>query len=247
MNGAELVDDERHSAMNIVVVRAENKDFGLIVESVHDTEEIVVKPLGRQVKNIPVFAGATIMGDGKVALILDILGLGREAGIVHQGRDARDEFHEREDGEEHKEKQSLLLVRSGTSGQLGVPIERVDRLEEFSREQIEYASGHEVVQYRGGILPLLNLPRFFGNEAFTRDVYSVVVCTVEDQQVGLIVEAILDILEDSLDIHDAHTRAGISGSAVVQGQVTDILDVAAVLSSELGSVFVGQAFNGMEA
>lgn len=247
MNGAELAEDEGHSALNIVVVRAENKDFGLIVESVHDTEEIVVKPLGRQVKNIPVFAGATIMGDGKVALILDILGLGREAGIVHQGRDARDEFHEQEDGEEQKQKQSLLLVRSGTSGQIGVPIERVDRLEEFTREQIEYASGHEVVQYRGGILPLLNLPRFFGNETFARDVYSVVVCTVEGQQVGLIVEAILDILEDSLDVHDAHTRAGISGSAVVQGQVTDILDVAAVLSSELGSVFANQAVNRMEA
>lgn len=247
MNGAELIEDEQHSALNIVVVRAENKDFGLIVESVHDTEEIVVKPLGRQVKNIPVFAGATIMGDGKVALILDILGLGREAGIVHEGRDARDEFSEQADGEEQKDKQSLLLVRGGTSGQLGVPIERVDRLEEFSREQIEYASGHEVVQYRGGILPLLNLPRFFGNETFARDLYSVVVCTVDGQQVGLIVEAILDILEDSLDVHDAHTRAGISGSAVVQGQVTDILDVAAVLSSELGSVLVGQAFNGMEA
>ena len=247
MKQEDIQEEERHTALNIVVVRAENKDFGLIVESVHDTEEIVVKPLGRQVKNIPVFAGATIMGDGKVALILDILGLGREAGIVHEGRETQDGFDEQEDGEETSEKQSLLLVRSGTTSQLGIPIGRVDRLEEFSREVVEYASGHEVVQYRDGILPLLNLPRFFGNEHFSTNTYSVVVCTVDGQQVGLIVESILDILEDSLDLHDAHARRGISGSAVVQGKVTDILDVATILQSEFEGSLESSISRGMEA
>ena len=76
-----------NGAVNIVVLRADERQFGLIVDEVNDTEEIVVKPLGKQLKCVNTFAGATIMGDGRVALILDVLGIGQRANVLSELRD----------------------------------------------------------------------------------------------------------------------------------------------------------------
>ncbi|MCB0331149.1 MAG: chemotaxis protein CheW, partial [Bdellovibrionales bacterium] len=193
--GSEECGETELKALNIVVLRAENKDFGLIVETVHDTEEIVVKPLGRQVKDIEVFAGATIMGDGKVALILDVLGLGRKTSIVHESGERGGVGKELQQ-EDLGERQSLLLVRVGEQYRMAIPLSQVDRLEEFNVRDIERASGRSVVQYRGGILPLINLPEFFSQQSLQKDQQSVVVYSTGVRSVGLVVDEILDIVED---------------------------------------------------
>ncbi|MCI5065248.1 chemotaxis protein CheA, partial [bacterium] len=232
--------EQSRDVINIVVLRAENKDFGLLVKTVHDTEEIVVKPLGRQVKDNPVFAGATIMGDGKVALILDVLGIGRRTGIVHENGE-RIDAHSEEHAEESNPPQSLLLVRVAEKYRMAIPLNEVDRLEEFSSEHVEYAGSRSVVQYRGGILPLISMSDFFKGETerFKEDgELSVVVYSVGDRQVGVVVDQILDIVEDRIEMTNCQKRIGINGSAVIQGSVTDLLDIQAVLEATDPSLVV---------
>jgi len=143
--------------VNIVVLQADDRQFGLIVDEINDTEEIVVKPLGKQLKSNTTFAGATIMGDGRVALILDVLGLAQRANVVSEIRDRSvgEKMSEMASGREEGE--SLLLLRGPADGRMAVPLSLVARLEEFNRSSLETAEGRDVVQYRGQILPLIHL------------------------------------------------------------------------------------------
>ena len=130
----------------MVVLQAEDRQFGLVVDGINDTQEIVVKPLGKQLKGLTLYAGATIMGDGRVALILDVLGIGQRSGVLA-------EFFEqtRASGQQKApveiEQQRLLLFRAGSFARLAVPLSLVARLEEFPQSAIEHASGGQVVQY----------------------------------------------------------------------------------------------------
>ena len=140
----------------MVVLQAEDRQFGLVVDGINDTQEIVVKPLGKQLKGLTLYAGATIMGDGRVALILDVLGIGQRSGVlaefVEQARGSG-----QQKGAGGDEQQRLLLFRAGSFARLAVPLSLVARLEEFPQSSIEHASGGQVVQYRNRILPLVSL------------------------------------------------------------------------------------------
>ena len=144
-------------AVSLVVLQAEDRQFGLVVDSINDTQEVVVKPLGKQLKGLTLYAGATIMGDGRVALILDVLGIGQRSGVLAEFV----EEHARASGQAKApvevEQQRLLLFRAGSFARLAVPLSLVARLEEFPRSAIEHAGGAQVVQYRNRILPLVSL------------------------------------------------------------------------------------------
>lgn len=216
--------------VNIVVLQADDRQFGLVVESINDTEEIVVKPMGKHLKGIPVFAGATIMGDGRVALILDVLGIAQSAGVVSAVRDrAIVEKGMREQG--HRlDHQTLLLFALGATGRIAIPLSMVARLEEIPSADVEYADGQEVVQYRGEIMPLLRLSSLLGTAGGEpRDPLQVVVYAEQGSSVGLVVDRILDIVETTLDLKRGTNRAGILGSAVIQQRVTDVLDIQEVV------------------
>ena len=219
-------------AVNIVVVQAEDRQFGLVVDAIHDTQEIVVKPLGKQLKGLNAYAGATIMGDGKVVLILDVLGIGQKAGVLS-------EIREKARGDKaaadlsHEKRQTFLLFRAGRFERLAVPLSLVARLEEFPRERIERAGDKFVVQYRDQILELTPIASVLGDPlgTFTElaDPTQVIVFSEGDQVAGLIVDQILDIHEESIRITKKSDRVGLSGSAVIAGKVTDFLDLPAVL------------------
>ena len=220
-------------ALNIVVVKADNRQFGLVVDQVHDTEEIVVKPLGKQLKDIHVFAGTTIMGDGRVALILDIPGVAKQAmiGIDHtQDRELESDADKSDDTGERHDKQTLLLVRIGEAYRAAIPLSLVNRLEEFSSSSIEEASGRQIVQYRGGLLPLVDLPGYFGAaHDNTSELRHVVVYRDNDKNVGLVVDQILDIVEDHVNLQHTEGKEGVLGTAVIQKKVTDLLDIPSIL------------------
>lgn len=220
---------EREAALSIVVVTAEGRQFGLVVESVHDTEEIVVKPLGKLLKGIEVFAGATILGDGKVALILDVADLAKRAGIhrtVTEEALTKEALLEDETGEQR----SLLLVRVGETTRFAIPLEYVSRLEEFRLNEIELAGGRQVVQYRGKILPLIDLASYFNVTADEdREYLEVIVFQSRTEVVGIIVDRILDIAELHLDLTPVANKPGILGSAIIQKRVTDVIDIPSLL------------------
>jgi two-component system chemotaxis sensor kinase CheA len=223
-------DGER--VFNIVILRADNRQFGLIVDEVNDTEEIVVKPLGKQLKSIDVYAGATIMGDGHVALILDGLGLASQAQLLS------DETHQAEAGaagtsSEDGDRRTLLVFRVGASRRVALPLDAVARLEEFPAEVVERTGGQRVVQYRGSLMPLVSLAEHLGEPSepvVDGEKIQVVVYSNGSQNVGLLVEEILDIVDQRFKVDQTSRSSAILGATVVHGKVTDLLDLEAVVA-----------------
>ncbi len=226
--------------VNIVVLQADNTQFGLVVDSVDDTEEIVVKPLGPQLKTLEVFAGAAIMGDGKVALILDVLGLAQHSGVVTDGHDAGVKDDADEKRGDREETQSLLLFRVGEDRRMATPLHEVARLEELPSNQVEIAGGHPAVQYRGEIMPLIYLDEMMGvgRSAADREIIPVVVTNRDGHSVGVVVDEILGVVEESLHINteDAESGSSMLDSAVIEGRITDILSLQSMIEPEASSL-----------
>ncbi len=217
--------ESAREAVYIVVLQAEDRQFGLVVDGIHDTQEIVVKPLGKQFKGLNVYAGATIMGDGRIALILDVLGIGQRSGVVAEAREQARAAAEKK-SQMGEESQRLLLFRAGSFERLAVPLSLVARLEEFPREAIETAGGRWVVQYRDRILPLVPLAEALeGSPAELPELASVIVFRDGERSLGLVVDQILDIAEEAITVRRKTDRRGLLGSAVVGKRVTDFLDL----------------------
>jgi two-component system chemotaxis sensor kinase CheA len=222
--------------VNIVVLQADGRPFGLVVDSINDTEEIVVKPLGKLLKGLPCYAGATIMGDGKVALILDVMGIAQAGRVGGEGRDQKMAGSEKDQKQSAGNLQTLLLVQVGENRRIAVPLDLVARLEEFAGDTVELASGQPVVQYRDQILPLVDLPQMFGGmpalDGQPRPL-QVIVHNGAQGGVGFVVDRILDIVEEDVSVRRKSQTHGLLGSAVIQQKVTDLLDVETLVSGLL--------------
>ena len=222
-----------NNVANIIVLKAGEQQFGLIVDAVNDTQEIVVKPLGKHLKGLPVFAGATIMGDGMVALILDVFGLAQHAHVVSQsGKNELSESAGTASKAGAAIRQSLLLFSLGASHRFALPLSSVGRLEKFPSSQVEREGDREVVQYRGQIMPLVRLANVLGGTDATNGELPVVVYTVNHRNFGLVVGRIDDIVEETVVLQNEQHRSGILGSSVIQGRVTEMIDVAAIISTQ---------------
>ncbi len=221
-------------SINIVVLQAEERQFGLVVEGIRDTQEIVVKPLGKQLKGLSVYAGATIMGDGKVALILDVLGIGQKSGVLSAAGE-RASTEQEQESTQTTEKQRLLLFRAGGFERLAVPLALVARLEEFPRTLLERADGRPVVQYRGQILPLVPLTEILGGcppDFDSLDPVPVIVFGDGRQIAGVVVDQIVDIVEEAVTVRRSAQHSGLLGSAVIGGRVTDFVDLNAIFEAQ---------------
>lgn len=239
-----LVDLNRHlrltpapdaaDVVSIIVLQADGRQFGLVVDAINDTEEIVVKPLGKQLKGLACFAGATIMGDGRVALILDVLGVAQQTRVVSAVRESTRAEETRETAG-IDDRQTLLLFESRRGRHLALPLSQVARLEELPLAEVERSGRQDVIQYRGQIMPLVHVSRYVGDEAdrpATTDgdeVMQVVVYSAHGRSVGLVVSRINDVVHASLAVRNADAREGILGSAVIQQRVTDLLDVEGII------------------
>lgn len=224
-----------NDAVNIVVLQADDRRFGLVVERINDTEEIVVKPLSKQLKGISVFAGATIMGDGKIALILDVLGIAQRAGVVSEVRDRSTSDSSKQAKTSIEQRETLLIVGLGRTRRLAIPLTQVARLEEISTSSVEETNDQKVVQYRGQILPLINLDKIIGRKTKKKkqlaNPLQVVVYTENGRSVGLVVDRILDIIETEVKVQQTKKRAGLKGAAVIAQKVTDLIDVHGVIQT----------------
>jgi len=227
--------------VNIVVLQADGRKFGLVVDEISDTEEIVVKPLGRHLKQISVYAGATIMGDGKVALIMDVLGLAQSSSIVA-------ETHERARAEQEQaradgaEVQKLVLFSGRSGSRMAVPLSMLARLENIPGADVERSGNQWVTQYRGQILRLIRISHALEERRNLPDSNDILtlptsanlqVLVLEDQgrSFGLVVNQILDIVESGSGPQSAPTRSGVLYSSVIAERVTELLDVAAILAT----------------
>jgi two-component system, chemotaxis family, sensor kinase CheA len=210
----------------ILVLQADGRRFGLVVDRVLNTEEIVVKPLSRQLKGIGTYAGATILGDGRVALILDVRALARRAHVVRESDSAMEHERQLVDAPVVEGPEPLLVVAVGDR-RLGVPLSMVTRLEEISLDRIEHVGQREVVQYRGQLLPLGRLSTMLGTQAAADpgSQLKVIVYTQGRRSVGLVVDAVVDIATEAPASRGDVEAFGVSGVVVVQDLVTELLDM----------------------
>ena len=212
--------------INIIVVETGHMRYGLIVDGLHDSQEIVVKPLGKHMKDCRCFAGATILGDGQVALILDVAGIAAHARLAFSAEaEAADGAATADRREE--ETQTMLLFSNAPHEHFAVPMELISRLERIRSDQIDAVGGHEILQYRGSSLALLSLENHLrAKPRAPADRLYVVVFHVMDREVGLIVPSLDDIRPVSVRVDMVTFREpGVVGSLIVDGRTTRIIDL----------------------
>jgi two-component system chemotaxis sensor kinase CheA len=217
----------------IMVLQADGRRFGLIVDRVLNTEEVVVKALNSRFKDIGLYAGATILGDGKVGLILDVSSLARRSHLAAEAERQNLEASSRAPAGAGSGER--LLVTAVGERRVAIPLDTVTRLEEFPRDRIEHAGSREVVQYRGQILPLVRLSHLLGayGDEPEGDTVSVVVYSEGARSVALVVDRIVDIAENSTTARRDAEEDGLIGTAVIQQRVTELLDVRrAILAAD---------------
>jgi two-component system, chemotaxis family, sensor kinase CheA len=205
----------------VVVMQVGSQTFGLQVDGVFDTEEIVVKAMSSRLRQIPAFCGNTILGDGSVILILDPNGIAHDIGIPQTTQASR-ERGRRSQGEQART-DSLLVFRAGSPSPKAVLLSLVTRLEEIDAATIEVLNGRPIVQYRGQLMPLV--PAAGETKIKKSGTQALLVFSDQERSMGLIVDEIVDIVEDRLDIELVSENPGTLGSAVIKGQATEIIDI----------------------
>jgi len=218
------------SALNIVVVSTGAMKYGLIVDRLHDSEEIVIKPLGRHLQQCQGYAGATIMGDGRIALILDVSNIARMAGLTSlDGSERAAELAEaaKDAITRSRDKQSLLTFSSSATEQFGVPLNQVERVEKIKRQDIEEIGGRRVMQYRGGSLPLISIDEVASVLPLDdRDDLLVIVFRLAGKDIGLLAIGPIDAIEISADIDDVTLKQpGIMGSTIIGSRTTMLVNI----------------------
>ncbi len=219
----------------IVVAQVGIYRFGIVVDRVFDTEEIVVKPVAPLLRHVKEFSGNTILGDGSVIMILDPNGLAEAGGET--GVSEVEEYEEATvgTGTWGEEQVALLVFRAGDDEPKAVPLSLVARLEEVDVETIEYSNDRMVVQYRGHLMPLVKISAEVEIREAGRQ--PILVFADGERSMGLVVDEIVDIIEDHLKIELSSEREGLVGSAVVNGKATGIVDAAYYLTQAFGDWF----------
>jgi len=218
------------SALNIVVVTNGSIKYGLIVDKLQDSEEIVIKPLGKHLQACRGYAGATIMGDGRIALILDVTNLSIMAELTSMdGSDrAAEVAHAAEEMiKAKKDKQALLTFRSSEEEQFAIPLNQVERIEKIKRSDIEELGGKRVMQYRGGSISLITVDDVAMVQPLAdNDDLLVIVFNIANQIVGLLAIGPIDALQINVTVDDVTLhQTGIMGSTIIDGQTTMLVDI----------------------
>jgi len=207
----------------IIVIQIGSQTFGLIVDGVFHTEEIVVKPMSGKLRHIAMFSGNTILGDGSVIMIIDPSGVVREFGGTVTSQLAAEDSVDAKRAASDQPATSLLVFRAGSLQPKAVPLALVTRLEEIDAGTIELSNRRHMLQYRGQLMPLVSMNdqvRVKGEGA-----QSLLVFSDGSRSMALVVDEIIDIVEERLDIQVASENPGVLGSAIIKGQATEIIDV----------------------
>ncbi len=224
------------SALNIVVVSTGAMKYGLIVDRLQDSEEIVIKPLGRHLQQCKGYAGATIMGDGRIALILDVNNLSQMAGLTSlDGTERANELAEAAKDAiiKAKDKQALLIFSSSPDEQFAVPLNQVERVEKIKITDIEDVGGRRVMQYRGGSLSLVSIDEVAMVQPLAdRDDLLVIVFNLAGKDIGLLAIGPIDAIEVAADVDDMTLKqTGIMGSSIINGHTTMLVDIFEIVQT----------------
>jgi two-component system chemotaxis sensor kinase CheA len=206
----------------IVVTQVGSQTFGIVVDGVFHTEEIVVKPMSTKLRHIDMFSGNTILGDGAVIMIIDPNGIAKALGAAGSASHEISDENLASHAASGEQLTSLLVFRAGSSQPKAVPLGLVTRLEEIATDKIELSNGRYMVQYREQLMPLVQM---HGVTVQTSGSQPILVFADDGRSMGLVVDEIIDIVEERLHIEVAGSQEGILGSAVIKGQATEVIDV----------------------
>lgn len=234
-----FVEDRRYhagSALNIVIVSSGTFKYGLIVDKLFDSEEIVVKPLGQHFKDCKGYAGSTLMGDGKIALILDIANLAIMANLVSMENTLRaheianDETLKKSKGAESK---TLLVFKNAIDEQFAAHLDMVSRIEKIKASDIEYIGNKKIIQYHGKSIPALSIDNIAEVKPLTIvEDLQIIVFNIEGKEFALLVTPPVDAIETISEIDkDTFKQPGISGSIIIKGQTTLLIDILQLLKA----------------
>lgn len=230
--------DTNLEMFSLVIVQVDNYQFGLVVDTIEDIQDIMFKPLGKQLKAQSLFAGATILGNGAVTLIIDVVGLANRSGVTATQKQQLLIENARKDQDQVSDRQAILLFEGPGGDRMGIPLTIAFRLEEILCSAVEKVGNNYVVQSYGKILPLIDLHQVFSHEhhldeqsrtTVAETLQIVIVSPSAELSVALVVERILDIVEEPLIITGVSSRPGVLLCAVFQGKITEILDIEAVI------------------
>ena len=225
------------ASKSVMILKTGTRQFALLVDAIGNSQEIVVKPFGQVLEGMSEYGGATIMGDGSVALILDVRGIAQRAGLFATDRSLLQAAERAAEEREVLVEDSLLVAEVSTRHRVGLPLADVIRLEEIPAFQVEISGNREVIQYRGEILPLIRIVDLLPDAADATDVtaqpdvLSVVIYQCAQRTIGLVVRRIVDIAEAPQDVQTALEPGVIVGTAVTRGCVTDLIDVPQLLDA----------------
>jgi two-component system chemotaxis sensor kinase CheA len=226
----------------VVVSQVGSQVFGIVVDGVFHTEEIVIKPVSSKLRDIAAFSGTTILGDGSVIMIIDPNGVAQTLGRAAQlGGDDKPELADRQDNAAN-DLVSLLVFRAGSHQPKAVPLSLVTRLEEIDCRKIEVSDGRYLVQYRDQLMPLLRIDT--QSDLKQAGAQPILVFSDRGRSMGLVVDEIVDIVEDKLNIEVSSDRPGVLGYAVVKGNATEILDVGHFLPQAFADWFRRRDYGG---
>lgn len=224
-------------ATNIAMLNADGVMFGLIVDTILDTEEIVVKPLNQKLKDINIYAGATIMGDGRVALILDALGF--YAYVSKSSTETKDliDKHDEVTANAIDESQEYVLCKLKDDAVYAFPLCYVNRLEEFAGSRIEHSGENNLIRYRDAATPLLCLSDMFckNENEIKKNINEVenhptIVVQGNGGYIGLIVDEIQDIAISVENINsEICSGGGVLGTVYIDGKTITVLDIYGIL------------------
>ena len=236
----DLSDEEKD--INIVVLAAGNQKYGIIVDGLNDSEEIVVKPLGRHLKDCKCYAGATIMGDGRVALILDVQGIANYSGLVQDEDLTMMDEDEKKETASLEDRQSVILFNNGTKEQFSVSLALVSRIDRVKTSHIEHIGGRDLIKYRGNSLPVIRLEKYLELDSPPeQDNLYVVFFKIKGRDIGLIARNIVDTKELNFEIDTATLKqTGIMGSSIIDDITTLFLDIFEIVEMAEPSWFEGR-------
>ena len=235
------IEDERRthplSAVNIAVVSAGEFNYGIIVDTLLDSEEIVVKPLGRHLSDCRSYAGATVLGNGRAALILDVVGISQVMELMDTS-DAEIRKHRKEEASDanRTDRQSLLLVENAENDVLAIPLGLVERVEKVQRKSIQNVASKRTIKYRGGSLMLFAIEEVVSvNPIYDRnDHIFVVVSKIAGREAGIMCSAIVDTIDADISIDEVtHRSPGVFGSAIIQDRITLLLDIHSIVTETI--------------
>jgi len=208
----------------VMVMRARGLRFGMLVDTVLRTEEIVVKPLPAALRNLEIFSGSTILGDGRVIMIVDPNGVRAAAANPNEASMQSLSTKVEEEPEDKVEKELLLMFRAANQNRKVLPISLITRLEEICLADADQSEGQWHIQYANELIPLV----WFGAppDPTSREKKPCLVMSDAGRSMGLLVDEILDIVEDAVDIQIPSEQPGVLGSAIISGAAAEVVDIS---------------------